>query len=223
MKASVSYPHLKQMSLLRDLPDTCRSSFLDSCQWSHHAKPADLLAQGEPATGLYIVAQGGVEIYHTDADGNLTLIHIAGPGEILGEVEALAEKPCAASCRTLADTTVLFASKAMLVERAGDPMFLRNVATQFYERLRRDNNRRASTTYRNVEERLRHYLAQICPRSQPETRLSQSHLAALVGSSRETVNRRLKDLREAGLIELGQGRIRVLDHDRLESGLDLGS
>jgi CRP-like cAMP-binding protein len=45
--------------------------------------------------------------------------------------------------------------------------------------------------------------------------LSQDELAQLTGLSRQTVNRLLKELEEAGLVELGSRTIRVLDPSRL--------
>ncbi|WP_322784420.1 helix-turn-helix domain-containing protein [Acidiphilium sp. PA] len=45
--------------------------------------------------------------------------------------------------------------------------------------------------------------------------ITQSALGRVVGSARETVNRRLRDLEMQGLIALSPGRITILDRARL--------
>jgi len=48
-------------------------------------------------------------------------------------------------------------------------------------------------------------------------RLTQQELASLVGTAREVVGRVLKALEHDGIIDLDQGRITILNRDRLEA------
>jgi CRP-like cAMP-binding protein len=48
-------------------------------------------------------------------------------------------------------------------------------------------------------------------------RINQADLANIVGCSRQSVNRKLAELRDEGLITMGKGGIKVLARDRLET------
>ena len=48
-------------------------------------------------------------------------------------------------------------------------------------------------------------------------RYTQHEIAAMVGSVREVVQRALKTLEHAGLIEMARGKIRVIDVDALDA------
>ena len=52
--------------------------------------------------------------------------------------------------------------------------------------------------------------------------LSPSERGNFVGISRENVNRQLSAWVEAGVIEMRQGRIRILDRSYLEAAADAG-
>jgi CRP/FNR family transcriptional regulator len=48
-------------------------------------------------------------------------------------------------------------------------------------------------------------------------RMTQSDLAQLAGTSRESVSRFLANLERAGVVRCGRGRVTVLEPDRLDS------
>ena len=52
-----------------------------------------------------------------------------------------------------------------------------------------------------------------------EIQVSQEELAIFIGSTRESVNRQLQDWKRKGLIEIGRGRIRLLDQKGLVPAL----
>lgn len=71
-------------------------------------------------------------------------------------------------------------------------------------------------SFDKVSERLVATLLARTERDGDQVRLTQSELAAEVGTTREVVARCLANLREAGAIRLGRGRITVLGRDRLQ-------
>jgi len=216
VRNSVAFPHLLRSPLLSDLPDDQKAEFLDRCLCRLYQAPTEILTQGDPAPGFFLIAQGWVEVSFCDPEGNVNIVHIAGSGEVLGEVEALSENACAATCTTMPHTAVLFCPTPLLHEQIRLTAFVRNLAVIFYERLKRDNFRRASDNFHSVDQRLCLYLTQRSTVQRPEIRISQAYLAVLIGCSRQTVNRKLADLRDEGAIRLGRGAIQVLDRARLE-------
>ncbi|MCA0846987.1 Crp/Fnr family transcriptional regulator [Salipiger thiooxidans] len=211
MKISAAYPELLEIDLLEGLPVAARAAFLDACTLRFCNSETPLLTQHEPTTGCYLIARGRVVITYLDGDGNESMVHVAGPGEIVGEVEALSGSLCVASCTTMPDTTVLNCPVSVLMEYAQQPSVLRNLARIFHERLIRDLENRSVEQFQTVEARLNNYLCVFSTADDPEIRVSQTQLATLLACSRQKVNRMLKDLRDAGVVDLSRGRIRVLD------------
>ncbi|WP_157935914.1 Crp/Fnr family transcriptional regulator [Paracoccus zhejiangensis] len=216
MRNSTAFPNLLRANILANLPDETRTSFIDQCLVRSHSSPVEILTQGVPAAGLFLVAHGRVEVSHCDEDGNSSLIYIAGAGEVLGEVEALTDNPCAASCTTLPNTTLLFCPTAQIIERIGSVQFFRNILSTMYERLMRDNRLLIINQFYTLDQRLCIYLGQLSSPKRPDVEISQAQLAGMIGCSRQAINRKLAKLQDEGLIGLGKGKIRVLDREGLE-------
>lgn len=216
MKNSLAFPHLMDCDLLADVPDDQKIAFLDVCVMRRYGRPTEILTQGEPCSGFYIVVQGLVEVNYCDDDGNVSVVRVAAPGDVLGDVEAISGHGCAASCVTLANSTLLFCPTPVIYTHLQSPVFIRNQSRLFYERMQRDNRAKSATQFHSAEQRLYMYLCQLTNENRPEIRVNQSNLAGIVGCSRQTMNRKLGELRDEGVIRLGKGTIKVLDRAGLE-------
>lgn len=220
MKNSLAFPHLLRSSLLADLSDDQKIAFLDACALRRFTVPTELLSQGEPCPGIYLVGQGQVEVSYVDALGNVSMLHVSTAGDVLGDVEALSENPCAASCTALANTSVLFCATPLVYTHLQSPVFVRNLAGIYYDRLIRDNMAKSVSQFYSVDQRLCIYLSQLTSEQRPQIRVSQSSLAAIIGCSRQTVNRKLGELRDNAVIQLGKGLITVLDRKALDEWIE---
>ncbi|NYJ06404.1 cyclic nucleotide-binding domain-containing protein [Petropleomorpha daqingensis] len=67
---------------------------------------AYLAREGERGHEMFILVDGSVEVLHGEGDGE-RLVHVAGPGEELGELTLLADIPRSASLRAATDVVVL--------------------------------------------------------------------------------------------------------------------
>ncbi|WP_370208850.1 Crp/Fnr family transcriptional regulator [Pararhodobacter marinus] len=206
---------LSEADLLRGVEPEPRKALLAECPVSSYHESTPLLVQGEPARGCYIVVRGRVEISYVDPQGNAVILHVATTGEVVGEVEALSDRPCAASCTALANTTVIYCSAEALLRHVPPRILIRNLAAILHERLARDNQLRTIGQFYPAEQRVCLYLNQFTTPDHPETHLSQAYLATLVGCSRQRVNRILGVLRRDGIIAMERNTIRVLDRARL--------
>ena len=215
VKNSLAYPQLLRASILADLPDDTKSRFIDHCHLRAHAAPTEILTQGAPAPGFFLIAHGRVEVSHCDAGGNSSLIYLAGAGEVLGEVEALTDNTCAASCRTLPNTTLLFCPTQQVLEQIASIQFFRNILSTMYERLMRDNRLLIINQFYTLDQRLCIYLCQLSSLTRPDISVSQMQLAGMIGCSRQAINRKLAKLQADGLIALRKGTIRVIDREKL--------
>jgi CRP/FNR family transcriptional regulator, cyclic AMP receptor protein len=212
------YAHLFDSPILSGLTQGQKHALLASCTARILKSPTHILRQGEPTDGSYFIASGRVEVCYVDASGNQVIVHMATAGEMLGEVEALSGRPCACSCLTLPDTTVLFCPAKALYTHVPSKILIPNLCTILHDRLMRENRNRTADHYYNAEQRIRLYLRQLTSDSDNAVRISQSQLGVVIGCSRQTVNKMLGELRDEGIIELGRNAVRVLDRERLADG-----
>jgi len=214
MKNSVRFPHLLKINVLRDLPESFKTRFIDDCLIRSYEQSDSILTQGDKVTGMYMIAHGSVEIVSINAEGQTVLIHLSRQGEVFGDIETLADKPAAASCSAASQTVLLFAPRQMMQSAARDLTFLRNLMAVNFDRLVRDNTTKFVDQFYPVEQRLCDYLFRLSV-DRPEVTKTQADLAGLLGCARQTLNRELGRLRDKAIIQMEKGKIRVLDRDAL--------
>lgn len=216
MKNATRYPQLMKCHLLQGLSEAAKTDFLDRCIIRVYDRDQQVLTQGEFSPGLFLVAYGLIEVGYLTDTGQHSIIHHAGVGETVGEPEAVAGMRCVANCVAKTGTTLLFCPTPQIFEFLQIPAFISNFAAAFCERMQRENIYKSVDQLQPVEQRICSYLRKLSLRS-PLIEQSQTYLAGVVGCSRQTVNRTLGVLRDAGVVEVSKGGIRVLDPEALEA------
>lgn len=206
-----------QPELFDGLSEDRLLAFYAECTPRNCATPTEVLSQGEPALTAFLILEGRIEVTFIDAEGNTIIAHVAGPGEVMGELELLSGKTCAATCRTYANTRLLCFSAPLLTKHVPTDLLLRNFARILHGRLVRDNRLHAIAQYYPAEARICLHLWRMAGQDGTDIPISQAQLALLAGCSRQTVNRTLAQLRDNGTIEMRRGALRVLEPQRLSS------
>lgn len=214
MKNTTRFPQLMKISVLRDLPDAAKTSFLNECKMCHYDRTTPVLTQGDTVTGMYIIAQGSIEITSTNELGQTVLIHLSRPGEVFGEIETLSENLAAANCIAAANTVLLLCPKPLLTATMSTTHFMRNILNVSYERLVRDNQIKFVDQFYSVEQRLCDYLYRLSVNG-PAISKTQADLAGLLGCARQTLNRELGKLRDRQIIAIEKGKIQVQTRETL--------
>ena len=177
-----------------------------------------LFLKGDPGDALFAIRRGQVRITSETDDGRRTTLNLLGPGDVFGEVALLDGQPRTASAQASEPTelfVILRRDLLALLERQP------SIAVQLIEllcaRIRWMSARTEEASFLSLERRLVRRLVGLCEDYGDEIAVSQEELAAFVGATRESVNRQLQVWKRGGLIELGRGRIRVLDIGRLDA------
>ncbi len=218
MKNCVRFPHLLKADILSELDSDFKHSFLNACAVRIYKKPTVIFEQGMPADGMVILAHGYVDVNYTGEDGQQSFLVRAKSGNILGESETITDEPCAASCITSANTTLLYCTPSQLSAALLVPGFIKNITKILHKRLVYDNWVKHIGQFGAVGERLRGFLY-VLSENVGKISETQSYLANVVGCSRQTINRELATLREAGIIAQNGSEITVLDRKTLGLGL----
>ena len=220
IRNSVRYPQLSRTPMFAGFDDVERVAIIDNARLIHLNAPKELLQQGEASPGMFIVAQGAVEISYLGPTGDRFPLLIATPGTCMGTTEALSGTLCTATCRATAGTSVLFIDKEVVTALAKHPLFISNYAAFMQATLARFNDLRAADKTLSVENRISRYLLDLMERN-GTIRQSQSFIGEAAGCSRQTVNKAIGHMREEGILTVEKGVIHILDVTALERKADL--
>ncbi len=177
-----------------------------------------LFEEGQPCRGLFIVIEGSVEIRQTSLRGREQVFHAEGPGAPLGEAPLFDRGGYIASAVALEPTRVLFLPRADLVDLCRRrPGVALSMLEAMARRVRRFAGIVSDLAFRPVPERLARYLDDAAG-SRPgaagaelDLELTQTQLAARLGTVRELVARAFSQLAASGVIARKRGRVVIRD------------
>jgi CRP/FNR family cyclic AMP-dependent transcriptional regulator len=189
----------------------------------------NLASAEEPGEVVYLILDGTVKIYVTQADGNDVIIAFGGPGDVEGEMSVLESVAAGRSANivTQEQTTVLWLDRVNFQECMRTmPAITLNLVRILSDRLRLANERIqalcALDVYGRVARQIQSFSRQYgTPGPGGATiipiRLTQSDIASLVGATRERVNQVMASFKQQGYIAVDRNyRITVLNPDALE-------
>lgn len=111
---------VRPMSIIRDLPSSELDQFRACGMSTIYRKRQVVFHEETPATGLYMVCSGLVKLYQSDRFGREHIVHVCGPGEVLGELPAAPDTPYSVSAEALVDSQLYYMpreSLARFIER----------------------------------------------------------------------------------------------------------
>ena len=217
---------LAKVPLFAGLPEEERERLGALLRARRYARGEVIFLEGDRGTALCLIAEGRIRIQLTGTDGREVTINHYGPGEIFGEMALLDGEPRSA------DAIAQEASRVFWLQREDFAAFLDShpraamtMLASLSRRLRHTTRVVQDATFRDVPARLARVLLDMAARNgqvleggiRIENRLTQSELAAMVGASRETVNRALRVFEQQGLIEPGGNRILIAQPERLRT------
>ncbi|WP_066304586.1 Crp/Fnr family transcriptional regulator [Bacillus sp. FJAT-29814] len=170
-------------------------------------KKRDLIYQaGEQSDSLYIVNRGKIRIYRLSESGKEQLLRILNPGEFTGELALFNEGVHENFAEAMVDTQVCLIKRselqALLLKY---PSISLKVLTEFSKRLEQSEKQTARFATEKVETRLALFLAECLDLDVSSTEItlpmSKKDLASYLGTTPETISRKLTDFETAGLIK----------------------
>lgn len=185
-----------------------------------------LFLQDTPVTGMHVITRGQVEVYRSGGDGPRRLLHVFGPGEVIGEVPVFAGGPlpaAAAAAAPVAEALYLPRTEFLALGRAQPEILLQMLATlsrrlrQFVERIESLASRPASA---RLAARLLELAREQAPPGRTATRVvlagTKASLAHALGMTPETLSRLLRRWREDGLVAVRRREIAILEPRTLQ-------
>ena len=193
-------------------------------------KRAYLFRKGDPGNALFAVLEGRLKATGEGRDGKEMVFSVMDPGEVIGEIALLDQQPRSATVQAVEDVTLLTLHRRDLLpflER--NPKAAIRLAAVLARRIRNLTELAEDTVFLGLPSRLAKKLLSLADRYGKPTpeglkidlKLPQHELGELVGTSRESINKTLRQWGEERLVSFASGYITIRDRDRLEDLADL--
>jgi CRP/FNR family transcriptional regulator, cyclic AMP receptor protein len=182
--------------------------------------------QGDSGDTFYVILSGQVKVSVSSPEGQEAILVMLDAGESFGELALLDEQPRSATIEATRPTEVLVMRKDefhRLIHHHPDiALSLLRVMTK---RLRDTDQLVQDAAFLDVAERLaKKLLALLESHGRPSDRgvdldihLTQQDLAAMIGATRESVNKQLGAFRDRGILSVDRQRITILKPDALRA------
>jgi len=197
------------------------NEIVKSVQSTIHKKGEFIFKDGDPSDNLYVLNAGQVKIYRLTNNGNEHLVSIMRPGDFMGEY-ALFNKSTHTSYAEAIMTTKIckINRKDLQAFLTKYPAISLKVLSEFARRLDRSEMHSASIATETVEARIALFLAELA-NSEPnkttlELPMKRIDMASYLGTTPETITRRLSNLEDKGFIkQITHKKIKITDLDGL--------
>jgi CRP/FNR family cyclic AMP-dependent transcriptional regulator len=171
---------------------------------------AILINEGDVSDSIYIVVSGRLRTFASSLDGRDVVLAEHGPGEYVGEL-ALDGAERSASVKAVEPTTCcVVPGSEMRAFMAEHPEFAVHLSRKLSRMVRRLTEQVKDLALKDVYGRMVRVLTELSDPVGAERvvrdKLTQQDIADRVGSSREMVNRIMKDLAAGGYVSVRDGR-----------------
>ena len=216
---------LKKVPLLQSLSDTNLEALSLSLRSQRLRKKQALFRKGDEGTALYIIMKGRIKIVLPSKVGEEVILTIFSEGDFLGEMSLLDEKPRSADAVAMEVSEVYVLNRTdflSFLQKNGDA--IKCVLSCLSERLRKTDDLLEDASFLTVSARVAKKLIELGREFGVKDkdvvriglRLTQQDMADLVGTTRESINKELRILRERGLVSTEGDYIQLLDLERLK-------
>ncbi|HEX3977253.1 MAG TPA: Crp/Fnr family transcriptional regulator [Solirubrobacteraceae bacterium] len=181
--------------------------------------------EGDRSNTCYVVRSGRVRAVREHSGRRTLTLATFGAGDIFGELAMFEDESRSATIEALEDTDVcaILGHDMRRLLRAHPDISVKLLGA-LGRRLRETNERLARQSFQTVQSRVAAALAELVATARSEgagetdvlITATQTDLAQLAGSSRESASRFLATLERAGVISQGRGKLTVHDPGRLE-------
>jgi CRP/FNR family transcriptional regulator, cyclic AMP receptor protein len=220
---------LKQVPLFAELTLDERKALGAHLRAVHYARGQTIFLEGDLGTGLYIVESGRVKItLISEQSGKEIVLALVGPSDFFGDLALLDGEPRSASAEaTEASRLWLLRRDDFLNFIDGHSGAARTLLAVLSRRLRHNAQLLQDAAFLAIPGRLARVLVDLASREgkhgpagvELPFQLTQTELAGLVSSTRESVNKWLRTFEKQGLLEYRRRTMTILDLEGLRRSI----
>lgn len=178
---------------------------------------------GDVNNHLFVVRKGKVKITHVSEEGREQVIRIIQEGDFFGDLSLFRDQSLSSNAEAIELTEVCLVRGSefkKILEKTPSLMF--NMLDQLSERLEKAEFQLSQLNHRDVAQRLAAYILQHGENSENlifEFPTNKTDVASLLGTSRETLSRKLSYFQRKGLIKISGRQIQICNTQALKEML----
>ncbi|MGD9566977.1 MAG: Crp/Fnr family transcriptional regulator [Sedimentibacter sp.] len=213
--------------IFRDLTQDEKESILNSSNHKNYKKSEIIFMPGDSFDNLFVVNKGLVKISKISAVGKEQIIRILQPGDFMGELSLFSKTVHNNTAETLENTEICIIQGQKIRELLlTKPEISLKFLQKYTERIEESEELIEQIVLKDVEQRIANYLLLEIEKHQIINKkgeyeitlpVSKGDLASLIGTTQETLSRKLSLFQDNGFIKLkGHRIILVTDIDSLK-------
>ena len=218
---------IDNVPIFHDLTLEEKESIMDASVHKRFKKGEMIFTPGDSFDNLFVVNKGIVKINKISAMGKEQILRILEPGDFMGELSLFSKTIINNNAETLENSEICIINggtiKELLLKK---PEIAIKFLQSYTKRIEESEELIEQIGLRDVEQRIANYLLLEIEKNAIEDKnneyeitlpVSKKDLAALIGTSQETLSRKLSLFQDNGLIKLkGQRKIIVKDMESLK-------
>lgn len=212
---------LKRVPLFADLSEADLARFGEVTREREYPKNSVILFEDDPGDALYIVSTGQVKVVLIGEDGREVILSVLGDGDFFGEMSLIDDEPRSAHVIAMRDSHLLVLRRDDFQSQLEQhPKVALELLRVLVQRLRRADEKIGGLVLLDVNGRVAQLLLDLAEESggpKITRKLTHHTIAQMIGSSRETVSRAMRELVDRGLIDVSRREITIKDHDALRA------
>ena len=217
---------LQKVPLFSQLAPADLQRVLDLAREKAYPKNSVILFEDDPGDALFVVASGQVKVVLIGEDGREVILSVLGEGQFFGEMSLIDDEPRSAHVIAMEDSNLVVLRRedfeSILLQT---PLIAVALLKELTRRLRQADEKVGSLVLLDVHGRVARLMLEMADEEGGERitrRLTHHTIAQMIGSSRETVSRTMRDLVDKGHIAVSRKDIVIRDRQALEQAAGRG-
>jgi CRP/FNR family cyclic AMP-dependent transcriptional regulator len=205
--------------LFGDLSEGDLARFADVTREREYPRNSVILFEDDPGDSLYIVSTGQVKVVLIGEDGREVILSVLNDGDFFGEMSLIDDEPRSAHVIAMKDSRLLVLRRDDFQQQINQhPSIAVKLLKVLVQRLRRADAKIGGLVLLDVNGRVAKLLLDLADEGggpRITRKLTHHTIAQMIGSSRETVSRAMRELADRGLVDVTRREITIKNRDGL--------
>jgi CRP-like cAMP-binding protein len=186
-----------------------------------YPKNSVIVFEDDPGEALYLVVGGQVKVVLIGEDGREVILSVLAQGDFFGEMSLIDDQPRSAHVIAMRDANLLVLRREDFQQAFKEmPTIALGLLKALSRRLRRADDKIGELVLLDVNGRVSRVLLQLADENDGKTiarKVTHHTIAQMIGSSRETVSRTIRELADKGFIDVTRKSIDIVNRSGLEA------
>jgi CRP-like cAMP-binding protein len=206
---------LRKVPLFAGLGESDLAAFAELTRERSYPKGSVIVFEDDPGDALYLVAAGQVKVVIIAEDGREVILSVLGEGSFFGEMAVIDDEPRSAHVIAMEDSGLLVLRREDFYARLrSSPEVAISLLREISRRLRRADEKIGNLVLLDVPGRIARMLLDAASEGGDDLidkPLTHQTIAHVIGASRETVSRAMREFQDLHWVTTERRRIRLLD------------